>query len=342
MDNLPVHIRITSLTPTNEDVDARRAAIGELSSAWGKITDLGEILSKAEMIADSLGGDGQPYEDLGLEVQQALQKHASAFLYTESPLDVGVCAGAAALSILGSSPGTGGWTTTDAYSNILWSALAFQPTLTEEKREKLRCEVLDRAQQRSRSAADKARERTVVPEMGDLTVTIAEGAKPTTTFKKATGATVEALRRNAALDREELDFLWWVQLNRSRLLKRPITGMAEPLRLVASGIEAASHLRRLPADLHYDLVLRTVDDDPELDLKELIEAIGDDRKLLAVSFNTTRVADHSSVFPLLHALATGEVDATGADEKRKASTWAGRALLEAGLSRMCDNGAWRL
>lgn len=76
-------------------------------------------------------------------------------------------------------------------------------------------------------------------QMGDLTVTIAEGAKPTTTFKKATGATIEALRRNAVLDREELDFLWWVQLNRSRLLKRPIDGMAEPLRRVASGIEAA-------------------------------------------------------------------------------------------------------
>jgi hypothetical protein len=30
MDNLPVHMRITSLTPTNEDVDARRTTIGEL------------------------------------------------------------------------------------------------------------------------------------------------------------------------------------------------------------------------------------------------------------------------------------------------------------------------
>lgn len=342
MNSLPVHMRIVSLTPTNEDVNARLAAIGELSAVWGKITNVDEILSKAGMIAASLGGDGQPDVDLGLEVQEALQKHASAFLYTESPLDVGVCAGVAALSILDSSLGNGGWTTADVYSNTFWSALTFQPTLTEEKREKLRREVLDLAQKRSRSAADKARERTDVPEMGDLTVTIAEGAKPTTTFKKATGATVEALRRNAALDREEIDFLWWVQLNRSRLLKRQIGGMAEPLRLVASGIEAASHLRRLPADLHYDLVLRTVDEDPELDLKELIEAIGDDRKLLAASFNTSRVARHSSVFPLLHALASGQVDASGADEKRRASTWAGRALLEAGLSRMCDNGVGKL
>ena len=131
-------------------------------------------------------------------------------------------------------------------------------------------------------------------------------------------------------------------MNRSRLLKRPIGAMAEPLRLVASGIEAASHLRRLPADLHHDLVLRTVEKDPELDLKELIGVIGEDRTLLAASFNASRVADHSSVFPLLHALTTGKVDATGSGEKRKASTWAGRALLEAGLNRMCDQGIMKL
>ena len=86
MDNLPVHMRITSLTPTNEDVDARRTTIGELSGVWGKISNIGEILCKAEMIAQSLGGDGQPNENLGMEVQEGLQKHASAFLYEESPL----------------------------------------------------------------------------------------------------------------------------------------------------------------------------------------------------------------------------------------------------------------
>ncbi|MCF6117156.1 hypothetical protein L2449_09545 [Mesorhizobium muleiense] len=342
MDNLSVHMRITSLTPSNEDVDARRITIRKLSANWGKITDVDKILNKAEMIADSLAGDGQPFEDLGLEVQEALQKHASAFLYTESPLDVGVCAGNAALSILAGVPGTGGWTTAEVYSNALWSALAFQPNLTEERREILRREVLDLAQKRSRLAAEKARERSPVPDLGNLAVTIAEGAEPTTTFKEATGATIEALRRNAALDREELDFLWWVQLSRSRLLNRAFVGMAEPLRLVACGVEAAGHLRRLPADLHCDLVLRTVDDDPELNLKELIEVIGEDRQVLAASCNSTRVARHSSVFPLLHALATGEVDTAGADEKRKASIWAGRALLEASLSRMCDNGAGKL
>lgn len=277
-----------------------------------------------------------------MEVQAAIQEHASAFLYEESPLDVGVCAGIAALSLLSPAPDSNGWTIVDVYSNALWSALAFQPPLAEEKRERLRREVLDSAQVRSRTSADRARERIAVPDLLDLAVTTTDAGKTTTNFKKATGATIEALRRNAALDREELDFLWWVQLNRSRLLERPVSGMAEPLRLVALGIEAATHLRRLPADLHHNLVCRTVDEDPELNLTELIEVIGEHRTALAGSFDATCAADHVEVFPLLHALATGHTGVSGTDEKRRASTWAGRALLEAGLNRMCENGVIKL
>lgn len=345
MENLPVHMRIAMLTPSNEDVDSRKAAITALSSKWGKLTQIADILAKAEMIAASLGGDGQPAESLGMEVQNAVQKKASAFLFTESPLEVGICAGVAALSILQEPHKTSGWTTVDVYSNALWSSLGFQPPLQDEKREKLRQEVLELAQKRSREAADKVRERKAVPDMADLTVTLEEGEEETkteTNFKKASGATIEALRRNAALDREELDFLWWVQLSRSRLLNRQFASMPEPLRLVTSGIEAANQLRRLPADLHYELVLRTVEDDPEIDLPELIEIIGDDRAELAGAVNTTRIAQHPTIFPFLHALSTGEAGGVAANEKRKASTWAGRALLEAGLNRMCENGLMKL
>src|SRR3569623_1791131 len=136
MDNLPVHKRISSLTPTNDDLDARRHAIKELAATWGKISDVGNILYKSDEIADSLGGDGQPYEELGTDVQAAVQKHASAFLYEDSPLDVGICAGMAAVSLVSGAAGTGGWTIADVYSDGLWSAQAIQTTQTEEKREK--------------------------------------------------------------------------------------------------------------------------------------------------------------------------------------------------------------
>lgn len=337
-DNIPVHLRITGLTPSNEDVDSRRAAVADLATTWGKIKDADQIVAKASAIAEALGGDGSPTAELGTEVQAAVQQHASAFLYAERPLEVSVCAGMATVTMMQTEPGTNGWTILDVYTNALWSALAFQPVLVEEKRENLRREVLERAQKRSLDSAEKARERESVVEPIDLVVTIAEENKVTTNFKKAALGTIAALRRNATLDREEIDFLWWSQLSRSKLLNRPMSKISEATRLVASGIEASGHLRRLPAEVQRDLVLRTADADPELDLPTLLAEIGDDRTALAGGIQAQNVTNFPIVFPLLNAIVTGAAEYEGAKEKRTASTWGARALLEGALSRMMSTG----
>ncbi|USI73871.1 GTPase-associated system all-helical protein GASH [Sphingomonas morindae] len=338
-DNIPVHLRITGLTPSNDDVDSRRLAVADLAKNWGKVKDVGSIVSKAAAIAVSLGGDGSPTVELGTEVQGAVQKHASAFLYEDRPLEVGVCAGMAAVAMLAPDPATYGWTILDVYSNSLWSALAFQPVLEDGKRENLRREVLDRAQRRSLDSAERARERDAVPDPAELVVTIGEEDKVTTNFKKAALDAIEALRRNSALDREELDFLWWSQLSRSRLLSRPLSALSETVRLVGSGIEASNHLRRLPAEVHRDLVLRTVDADPEFDLPELLAGIGVDRAPLAAGVHAAgNVTAHPTVFPLLNAIVTGNADVVGSEIKRKVSTWGSRALLEGALSRNMATG----
>jgi hypothetical protein len=333
-DNISLHLRITELTPSNEDVNSRRAAVDNLATVWGKNRDVNQIVAKAAAIAESLGGDGSPSAELATEVQTAVQKHASAFLYAEKPLEVGLCAGMAAVTMMRADPESVGWTALDVYANALWSALAFQPVLGEEKRENLRREVFDRARQYSLASAEQARERKDVAEPIDLVVTIAEGNKATTNFKKAVLGTIEALRRNATLDREEIDFLWWSQLSRSRLLNRPLSSISEATRLVASGIEASGLLRRLPAEVHRDLVLRTADVDPEFDLPELLAEIGDDRAALVGGINTDYVTTYPTVFPLLNSIVTGAAEVDGAMGKRKASTWGGRALLEGALSRM--------
>ena len=118
--------------------------------------------------------------------------------------------------------------------------------------------------------------------------------------------------------------------------------MDETARLVASGIEAASHLRRLPADVHRDLVLRTIDKDPETDLTGTLQALGDDRPTLGARYAGGNAERFSAIFPLLNALATGALNATGASEKRKASSWGARALLEASLIKMTTTGLAQL
>jgi hypothetical protein len=232
MDNIPVHMRITGLTVLDGDVDARRLAVSDLQTRWTKLKAIDRIIAKAGEIAAALGGNGTPPTSLADEIQQAVQNHASAFLHSERPLEVGVCAGMAFVALAKPEPIVADWTVIDLMANALWSALAFQPALQDQKRENLRCEVLAAAQDRSTTAAEKARERSPVSDIADLVVTIADDNKVTTNFKKAMVGTIEALRRNALLDREELDFMWWAQLGRSRVLGRPLAEIPEPIRLV--------------------------------------------------------------------------------------------------------------
>jgi hypothetical protein len=342
MNNSAVHMRISGVTVSDDDVNSRRAASTGLAASWAKEKTVSKIVSRAADIADALGRDGNPSPSLGDEIQGAIQKKSSSFLYAERPLEIGVCAGMAMVSIFGGKPGDHGWTVADVYATALWSALAYQPVLEAERRESLRREVLEAARERAATAAEKARERIDVPDPAAVEITIGEGNDATNNFDAAVADTIGALRRNAALDREELDFLWWAQLSRSRLLKKQLSAIAEPVRIVAAGIEGAGMLRRLPCEVHREIVLRTLEQNPELDLAEVLVAIGDDRAALGAAFVDGHVADYPTVFPLLHALATGEANAPGATAKRPLSEWGERALLEAGFARMMDQGAGKL
>jgi len=342
MDNMPVHMRITGLAVSNEDVDTRRSAVSDLKASWTKLTAPNQLILKAAEIAAALGGDGVPPASLGNEIQAAVQKHASAFLYIDRPLEVGICAGMAFVELAKSELRVADWTAVDLLATALWLALDFQPALQEQKREDLRREVLDVARSRSMGAAEKARERSTVGDFLDLVVTIGEESKVTTNFKKAVNGTIDALRRNAALDREELDFLWWLQFGRSLILNKPLSALSEPVRLVALGIEAAGYLRRLPCEVHRDVVLRFVDADPELDLGQLLDAIGADRPVLGKGYTEGIVTAVPGVFPLLSALASGSVQGSGSTEVRPASTWGSRALLEAALAQIIARGPAKL
>jgi hypothetical protein len=342
MEKIAVHMRISGVTVSDDDVDSRRSAAKSLVASWGKETTVPTIVSKAADVAKALGGDGSPPPTLGEEIQTAIQEKSSSFLYEERPLDVSVCAGMAMVSILSGSPGTTGWSNSDVYATALWSVLGYQPVLETERRENLRREVLEAAAHWVATAAEKARERTNVPDPAALEIVIGEDKAVTNNFKEATASTVEALRRNAALDREELDFLWWAQLGRSRLLNRQLSAIAEPTRIVAVGIEGAKMLRRLPCEVHREIVLRTLDQDPELDLAEVLAAVGADRALLCAGFIKANVTAHPTVFPLLHALTTGELDKSGAVLKRRVSEWGARALLEAGFARLMSQGAGKV
>lgn len=343
MENFAQHMRIVGMGVTDNEVDTRKAAAQELAAVWQKGRENTAVLTNASQVAEVLNGTGVPAPALGAEVQALVQKQgASSFLYEERPLEVGVVAGVAAATVV-SGGASSSWTVADVLAASLWCALSYQPPVEDTKREALRREIFDASIARCRRSAELSRERAAVADFADLTVTAAaEDGKITSNFAKATKATIDAMRRNSALDREELDFLWWAMLNRSRLLDSPLPSLAEPVRLVAAGIEAAAHLRRFPCDVHRDIVLRTLKDDPELDLAELHAALGGDRAALGKRFVGGHIASFPTVFPLLHSLATGNTDATGHAIRRRASDWGARALLEAGFNQILVHGIGKL
>lgn len=342
MENLAVHMRVSGIAVSDDEVNSRRSAATSLANTWLKVTNVTAIVNKAEAVAQALTGDGRPPAALGEEIQRVIQKKSSSFLYEERPLDVSVCAGMAMVSMFRGTPRNGGWTPTDLYAAALWSILAYQPVLDAARRETLRREVLASAAQWVKNSAEKARERTEVPNPSNLTVTLQTGNVFMSNLPEAVASTVEALCRNAVLDREELDFLWWAQLGRSRLLKRQLSVLSEPTRLVSAGIEAAKLLRRFPADVHREIVLRTLDQNMELDVTELLQNLGEDRLALSATCTDGTVAAHPTVFPLLGALATGQSNVAGGTVRRCVSEWAERALLEACFANMMRQGPGQL
>ena len=88
MSNMAVHMRITGLQVTNEDVDARKKATAALAVKWGKVNKLEAIASKSADIAQAISADEAAPNALALEIEAAIQEHASAFLYVERPLDI--------------------------------------------------------------------------------------------------------------------------------------------------------------------------------------------------------------------------------------------------------------
>ncbi|HGR4956596.1 GTPase-associated system all-helical protein GASH [Klebsiella aerogenes] len=342
MDNLARHMRISCVAVSDSDMESRQAAVRNLATSWGKDNKVESIVSTAADIAGSLAGNGVPSPALAEKVQINIQKKSPSFLHDERPLDIGICSGMAMVSLLSGSPSNDGWLIKDVYATALWSAISYQPALPDKRRENLRREVLDTATGWYVTSAEKARERINVPDSTDVKITIDEENVVAHNFAESMNDTIEALRRNAALDREELDFLWWVQLGRSRLLKKQLSKIDEPVRIVTAGIEGAQILRRLPCEVHREIVLRTLDQNPELDLEELLAAIGDDRTVLSTAFITSKVLAHPTVFPLLHALSTGEADQISPSLKRPVSEWGERALLEATFAKMMSQGVGKV
>lgn len=328
------HSHIIWAEPTDADVAARNKAIATLRTQFAKQSTL-DAIKTASAIADSFAGAQLPTL-LASAVQSAISDHSPAFLLENGELQGTVCLAVAALaSVRDSGVKRIGWSNVDAMAAALWSALTIQGQMENAKLEELRQELIGASRNRVALVAKEARVRHEVPDVGTLTIPVADavGTRANTAYRKATAPVIAALKNNQDLDREEIDFLWWVLSDYSEILGCPLDAMNITPRAVAGGIEGAKMLRRLPSDGYRHAVLRRVGGSEKLSLADLIAAVGTDRAPLGQAFTGTWAAGIPTVFPLLSALATTD-EVKGPETTFDARDWGARALLEASIVEM--------
>lgn len=286
-------------------------------------------------------------------IEGAIRKSSTAFVAEdETAVEMSVCGLSGALQVLtGATPMRNGKTSIgDVLSFGLWSALSFQKPRGDAKLEQLRNELMQTAQDHCARAASEGRKRAVVAEPEFKLITkeppgtkedeeedadldadaLNRGLEP---FRSA----IADLKANAAVDREEIDLLWWVLADWSTLLRRRFSTEKGAVAVIASGLEVGRMIRRIPAEAHRHLILRNVPAAKDCSLQELLSAIGDDRAALATVDTYGYIAKYPGVFPLLSALNTGSAQDARAKIKRAIGDWADRALLESSVARVCTN-----
>ncbi|WP_375742252.1 hypothetical protein NR800_23755 [Corallococcus interemptor] len=327
------YVRIFWPDPKDEDVSRRNAAVVTIQSWIRAFDDPWSAIQLASALADGVAV-GKARDEFASEVEKAIVGAGSAaFVRKDHDLEIIVVALVSVLDLVTRESDDSGWTPVNALAAGLWSALSFQPSVSAEPVEVLRQEVLVASRARTMRIAERSRKRAPVPEIGPLTLPEVHptGVKANAAYRKATEPLVKALRENAELDREELEFLWWTLEDWSEVLDGRLSDADPLVRAVAAGIDGASKLRRLAASGHRNVVLRGVPAGSPATLTALLAALGDHRAKMAKTINADRFRQLATGFPLLAAIATGDADRAGADIERDAREWGARALLEGGI-----------
>ena len=320
-------VRIFEPDPNDDFVTKREAAIKDLQTRLLKTRAMSDMMAVGSGVCGVFRDSPSIPDTLATKIEAAIKKQSASFVKDGRDLEMGVCAAAAVVLSFNSNGKVldDGWSASDILAVALWSALSFLPPCNDPKLDNFRAQAVDAARNHILTTSLETRARQEVPALG------AFGGEEITTeaFASATAPTVNALRINAALDREEIDLLWWVLGGASEIFGRPLQLLSPEAHAVTTGVEIGALMRALPTQSHRNLALRGLEEADPLPLPDLLAALGEDRLVVAASFKDESLIDDAPlVFPLLSALRSGEGSGLGADLPRSLSDWGARALLE--------------
>jgi hypothetical protein len=336
MTDFAAHIRIFEANPSDDFVEKRRKALDAIAKQFDSRTTFNDLYKLADELVEVAVSQGKLSGALATSVAAALKDASPAFVMEGHELEARTCALLAAVAHLEAfSPGVDGVGIIDVLALGLWSGLSFQKPLEDTKLERLRIELLDLARNIALGTAERSRQRMPVPE-AVLTPIAAEGdAGFEKRWKAGPLRAINALKRNAALDSEEINVLWWVLGDWSSVYQEKLSTMDARLSPLVAAWELAQLLKSMPAQAHKHLILRIVQGEEKETLQELIVKLGSKREAFADKIVATEmITACPHVFPLLNALKGRTLKIGGSEEPRSRADWAARALLECGLVRV--------
>jgi hypothetical protein len=332
MADVATHVRIFEAMPSDDLVTKRVAVAKDLGGKFAKDTNVDALLAVVDGVArGSVKGGAMP-EPMATLVETSIRDQSTAFVRADNELQL------ATMGILGldqaitAAKPSASLSAGDVLATATWLALSFQPPSADLKLEALRTEVLASARTLCLESASRARVRKPIAEVN--LDAIADLAEAHTKIKTAVDGPITALRENAIIDREEIDFLWFALGDYSPSMKRQLSVLSPPVAALAAGFDAAQKLRRLPGEGHKHVVLRHVRPFDPLALKALVAAVEADRNGFSDLVSQEKVSKFPAIFGLLSALAKNPPAPAGTGEAVSLGDWAARALLEAGLLRV--------
>ncbi len=316
-------IRIFEGNPSDEFVTKRHAAVKDIAQKFSKPNTTNRLMEVANAVCVVARSPELIPAVLSKEIETSLVKASPSFVAEGHTLEMATCALLAALTVIETNKG-GTLNAADFMSMGIWSGLSLQPGSSNELFERLRMQLLDTAKAHILKSAKTARIRKAPADLVEL----AAGGANLAGVVDNLGSIVTTLTLNAAVDREEIDLLWWSISGWSQTLGRKYSDAEKYAAALALGIDASKHLRRMPDELHKALVLRRVPEGDPLPLTQIVTVVAPLRQLLAARFmDNTDVAKNPEIFPLLNALTTGDAGSAG-DISLSMHDLALRALLE--------------
>ncbi len=315
-------VRIFEPEPDDDFVIKRKSAIKILRTQFSRNKHISKLMAIGSGVCEVFRESPAMPDTLAIQVEKAIKKDSPSFERDARDLEMGVCAAMAVVQLINSSSNRDA---RDVLAVVLWSAASFLPSCDKPKLEEFRMFAVESARNRILKAGLEDRDRHDVPALGSF------ASEETTCkeFEQEIIPTVNALRTNATLDREEINLLWWVLGETSQIFGQPLMSLSPEVRAVTTGVEIGMLMQALPTQSHRNLVLRGLDKEGPVSLLGLLDALGRDRLAIADSFKEELLIDDAPlVFPLLYAIRSGKSTGLAADLPRPLSEWGARALLE--------------